>query len=55
MAFFFVRRLGLGHTRARSVPFHARLSIRRISMTWTKPEFKDVAVTLEVTAYAARR
>jgi len=24
-------------------------------MTWTKPEFKEVAVTLEVTAYAARR
>jgi coenzyme PQQ precursor peptide PqqA len=24
-------------------------------MIWTKPEFKEVAVTLEVTAYAARR
>jgi coenzyme PQQ precursor peptide PqqA len=24
-------------------------------MTWTKPEFAEVAVTLEVTAYAARR
>jgi len=24
-------------------------------MSWTKPEFKEVAVTLEVTAYAARR
>jgi coenzyme PQQ precursor peptide PqqA len=24
-------------------------------MTWTKPEFKEIAVTLEVTAYAARR
>jgi len=24
-------------------------------MNWTKPEFKEVAVTLEVTAYAARR
>jgi coenzyme PQQ precursor peptide PqqA len=24
-------------------------------VAWTKPEFKEVAVTLEVTAYAARR
>jgi coenzyme PQQ precursor peptide PqqA len=24
-------------------------------MTWTKPEFTEVAVTLEVTAYAGRR
>ncbi|PYR18027.1 MAG: pyrroloquinoline quinone precursor peptide PqqA [Acidobacteria bacterium] len=24
-------------------------------MTWTKPEFEVVAVTLEVTAYAATR
>jgi len=24
-------------------------------MIWTKPEFKEVAVTLEVTAYTARR
>jgi coenzyme PQQ precursor peptide PqqA len=24
-------------------------------MIWTKPEFKEVAVTLEVTAYMARR
>jgi coenzyme PQQ precursor peptide PqqA len=24
-------------------------------MSWTKPEFKEVAVTLEVTAYSARR
>jgi coenzyme PQQ precursor peptide PqqA len=24
-------------------------------MSWIKPEFKEVAVTLEVTAYAARR
>ena len=25
------------------------------AMIWTKPEFKEVAVTLEVTAYTARR
>jgi coenzyme PQQ precursor peptide PqqA len=24
-------------------------------MSWKKPEFKEVAVTLEVTAYAARK
>ena len=24
-------------------------------MTWTKPEFKEIAVTFEVTAYAGRR
>jgi len=24
-------------------------------MIWVKPEFKEVAVTLEVTAYSARR
>ena len=24
-------------------------------MVWTKPEFKEVAVTLEVTAYTARK
>ena len=24
-------------------------------MQWTKPEFKEVAVTLEVTAYVAQR
>jgi len=24
-------------------------------MSWTKPEFKEVVVTLEVTAYVARR
>jgi coenzyme PQQ precursor peptide PqqA len=29
--------------------------VRRKRMVWTKPEFKEVAVTLEVTAYTARR
>jgi len=26
-----------------------------LSMVWTKPEFKVVAVTLEVTAYAGKK
>jgi coenzyme PQQ precursor peptide PqqA len=32
-----------------------RRNFRGGCMSWTKPEFKEVAVTLEVTAYAARR
>ena len=28
-------------------------SIRRVLMTWTKPEAEVVAVTMEVTAYVA--
>ena len=56
---------GLGHT---DVLFRGHLFVvagigvaqpsnlrRRPHMNWTKPEFKEVAVTLEVTAYAARR
>jgi len=31
------------------------LDVRYEPMTWTKPEFEIVAVTLEVTAYAATR
>ena len=31
------------------------LDVRYAPMTWTKPEFEIVAVTLEVTAYAATR
>ena len=31
------------------------LDERNATMTWTKPEFEIVAVTLEVTAYAATR
>jgi coenzyme PQQ precursor peptide PqqA len=31
------------------------LDERNATMTWTKPEFEVVAVTLEVTAYAATR
>jgi coenzyme PQQ precursor peptide PqqA len=31
------------------------LDVRYVPMTWTKPEFEIVAVTLEVTAYAATR
>jgi coenzyme PQQ precursor peptide PqqA len=31
------------------------LDVRCAPMTWTKPEFEIVAVTLEVTAYAATR
>ena len=31
------------------------VSFRGAVMNWTKPAFEEVAVTLEVTAYAARR
>jgi coenzyme PQQ precursor peptide PqqA len=34
-------------------PIH--LAIRSVSMEWTKPEFTVVAVTMEVTAYAATK
>ena len=30
-------------------------SARRVLMEWTKPEFTVVAVTMEVTAYAATK
>lgn len=30
-------------------------ALRRVVMEWTKPEFTVVAVTMEVTAYAATK
>jgi coenzyme PQQ precursor peptide PqqA len=30
-------------------------SLQEIDMTWSKPEFEVVEVTMEVTAYVARR
>ena len=39
---------GLDQARQVSIP-------EDIAMTWTKPEFEVVDVTMEVTAYVARR